>query len=479
MPGFIIHPTDVVATTQRREKLARWCAQGVDPYPRRPAGRTEIAEARRAPERDGAWISIAGRLTARRPHGSLLFLDLRDGSGSIEARAHRQRVGDARYRSIRALDVGDFVELTGSLGRTRCGEPLFETHTARLLAKALRPSPARTIGAAAAGPHAMDLLASQQARELLKLRARTFAAVRTFFDARGYVEVDVPILERSWNGNGARPFLTNHHARDRRAALRSSMQLQLRRCIVAGVDRVYDLGKCFRNEGTSPRHNPEFTMLEWSTGYHEYRDAAATLEQLVAFVALQVLGTTTIERGGERIELAPPWRRCSFREATLEATGIDVADADPRALADAVGGRAVDGASWANLVRALYQKRVEPTLRAPTIVLDWPTDLLPLSKRHQDQPAFAEAFDAVVAGMELASGDSDVNDPVEQAARFRAARNGDEPDLAALAHEAEVVATLEYGMPPVGGAGLGVDRLVMLLADRPTLRDVLTFPETT
>jgi lysyl-tRNA synthetase, class II len=481
MPGFVVRSPDVIAAQERRAKLAQWRAAGVDPFPNRFSGRTAIAAARGLLEGADvgaeAYVRVAGRLTARRKHRTMLILDLLDGSGGLEAHAHRDALAVEAFDRVRAFDAGDIVGLEGTLTRSRSGEPVLRVAGATLLAKALRPPPAADGNGRQAPHEELDLLASAQARELVVLRAQVLAAIRAWLDEHGYVEVDAPILQRARNGDGARPFLTRHHALDRELSLRNSVQLQLRRCIVGGVERVYDLGKCFRNEGISHHHNPEFTMLEWSAAYAECGEAATAVEALVASVARRVLGTTVIERDGVRIELAQPWRRCSVREAILERTGVDLASADGPARAAALVEGSDAGAAPEDLIGDLYGTFVEPALIEPTIVFDWPAELLPLVKRQRSRPELADGFDAVVAGIELASGDSDLNDPDDQAERFAAGRDGREPDTATRAHEADVLATLEYGMPPVGGGGLGVDRLVMLLAGRPTLRDVLMFPE--
>ena len=480
MPGFIVRSADIVAAQERRTKLAHWRAAGVDPYPSNFADRTTIAVARaRLDQANGSALRVrlAGRLTARRKHKTLAVLYVLDGSGSIEAHARRDSLDAEALERTCAFDVGDIIGIEGVLGLSRHGKPLLTVESATLLAKALRPLPDASNSHEQAKPsEGFDLLASRHARELVVLRGRVLAAIRAWLDDQGYVEVDAPILQRARNGDGARPFLTRHHALDRELSLRNSVQLQLRRCIVGGVERVYDLGKCFRNEGISYRHNPEFTMLEWSAAYADCGDAAATVEALVASVAERVLGTTVIERDGVRIDLRRPWHRCSVRDAIFERTGIDVLNSDELARC-AVHAGTDASASPAQIIGELYAKQVEPTLLQPTIVLDWPAEMLPLVKRQSERPELADGFDAVIAGIELASGDSDLNDPDDQAARFVHVRNGREPDAGTQAHEGDVVATLEYGMPPVGGGGLGVDRLVMLLAGCSVLRDVLMFPE--
>jgi lysyl-tRNA synthetase class 2 len=303
-------------------------------------------------------------------------------------------------------------------------------------------------------------------------------AVRRWLDERGFLEVETPVLQPLYGGALARPFVTHHNALDRDLYLRIATELYLKRCIVGGIDRVYELGKDFRNEGISHKHNPEFTMIEWYEAYADYSDAAVRLEQLVAYVAQDVLGTTKVERDGVEIELAPPWRRLPLREAIRERTGIDIAAHPTReALAEAMGSEPDPAEGWGKLVDGLLSKQVEPSLTQPTFVLDYPVEMSPFAKAHRSEAGLVERWEAFAGGIEIANAFTELNDPDDQRARFAAAA----ADRAAGDDEApptdeDFLAALEYGMPPTGGLGLGIDRLAMLLTDRPSIREVILFP---
>jgi lysyl-tRNA synthetase class 2 len=320
-------------------------------------------------------------------------------------------------------------------------------------------------------------MSNEATRELFVTRARTIAEIRHRMDDHDFVEVETPVLQTLASGANARPFVTHHNALDCDLNLTISSELHLKRCVIGGLKNVYRLGKCFRNEGISYKHSPEFTMLEWMQSYADYMDVAQFTEEMVAGVAEQVLGTTEIECSGEAIDLSRPWRRVSMREAILEVTDIDVMTADSHQLAERLGERAYQHATHGQLTMALYSKLVEPTLIQPTMVLDFPISLLPLTKRHSEEPELAEHFDVVIGGIEIGCGDTELNDPREQRVRFADQRNqhcvkGERPQLL----DEGFVQALEYGMPPTGGGGLGVDRLLMVLTGQETLREVVPFP---
>jgi lysyl-tRNA synthetase class 2 len=315
-------------------------------------------------------------------------------------------------------------------------------------------------------------MSSEQARELFIARARVISAVRRFLDERGFVEVETPVLQPLYGGALARPFTTHHNALDRTLYLRIATELYLKRCVVGGLERVYELGKDFRNEGLSTKHNPEFTMLEFYEAYADYKDVADRLEQLVASVAEQV-GST------DQIDFTPPWRRVTLRDALRDATGIDVIELRDRAsLAAAIGDRLpTDDRNWPQLVDDLLSKLVEPTLQQPTFVMDYPVELSPFAKAHRSQPGLVERWEAFCGGVEIANAFTELNDPDEQRARFEAqARLAAEGDEEAAPYDEVFVQALEHGMPPTGGVGLGIDRLVMALRDKRSIREVVLFP---
>jgi lysyl-tRNA synthetase, class II len=413
------------------------------------------------------------------------FLDLEDRSGRIQLWATLDRLGEEGMEAVLDLDLGDVVGAAGPLARTRRGELSVAVEEVVLLAKALRPPPDKHAGVR--DPEIrhrqryLELMADPGAREAVQVRARTIAAVRRFLDARGFVEVETPALQPVYGGAAARPFVTHHNVLDRDLFLRIATELYLKRLIVGGLERVYELGKDFRNEGVSHKHNPEFTMVETYEAFADYRDVMEMLEQLVAFAAGEATGGTTVPWKGGEIDFAPPWRRVDFRDALHEASGVDVrahAEADAlRAAMRAAGLDAPDGVPWAKLVDGLLTQALEPTLVQPTILHDYPVELSPFAKRHPDDPAVVERFEAFAGGMEIANAFTELNDPDDQRRRFAMAADdraaGD--DEAPPADE-DFLAALEYGMPPTGGLGLGIDRLVMLLTDRHSIREVILFP---
>lgn len=428
---------------------------------------------------------MAGRLAARRGQGKAAFLDLDDRSGRIQLWATVDRLGEDAMASLLDLDLGDIVGVTGPVARTRRGELSVVVEEAVLLAKALRPPPDKHAGLR--DPETrfrrryLDLMADPEVRDAFITRARAIAGVRRFLDDRGFVEVETPTLQPIYGGAAARPFVTHHNALDRDLYLRIATELYLKRCIVGGLERVYELGKDFRNEGVSHKHNPEFTMVETYEAYADYRDVMDMLEQMVATVAREAVGTTTVPWKGEEIDFAPPWRRVAFRDALREASGIDIAEhagADSlRAAMRAAGLEAPDGVPWAKLVDGILSQSLEPTLIQPTILHDYPLALSPFAKRLAGDPDTVERFEAFAGGMEIANAFTELNDPDDQRARFAmAAADRAAGDDEAQPMDEEFLTALEHGMPPTGGLGLGIDRLVMLLTDRHTIREVILFP---
>jgi lysyl-tRNA synthetase, class II len=472
---------------ERRAKLERLREGGIEPFPHAFPDRTEIAAVREAHEgiEPGVETSeryrIAGRLIARRGHGKASFLDLRDGTGQIQVQGRVDELGEA-YDGLLALDIGDIVGIEGIVFASKRGELSIRADAWELLSKSLRPPPEKFHGLEDVETRyrrrELDLIANEETRELFLKRAKTVAAVRRWFDARGFVEVETPVLQPLYGGALARPFTTHHNALDRDLYLRIATELYLKRLVVGGVDKVYELGKDFRNEGISNKHNPEFTMLEWYEAYADYEDVAAELEDLVSTVAHEVLGTTTVEREGETIDLAPPWKRVTLREAIEERTGIDVAEHPSREqLAEAMGSKADPEEGWGKLVDGLLSKEVEPNLLQPTFITDYPVELSPFAKRHRSTDGLVERWEAFVGGIEIANAFTELNDPDEQRRRFEAQREETERgDEETQPYDEAFVEALEQGMPPTGGAGLGIDRLVMILTGARSLREVVLFP---
>ena len=468
----------------RRQKLEQLRAGGIDPFPHAYPGvvASEIVRDAHGDLEDGeeteSSYRVAGRLAARRGHGGAAFLDVVDRSGRIQVQAKRDLLGEQSFDALTSLDLGDLVGIDGTAFKSRRGELTLRATGWTLLAKSLLPPPDKFNGLEDVETRyrrrELDLIANEDARDLFILRSRVIAAVRRWLDGRGFLEVETPVLQPLYGGALARPFTTHHNALDRDLYLRIATELYLKRLIVGGLERVYELGKDFRNEGLSPKHNPEFTMLEWYEAYADYGDIAADLEQLVAFVA------TEIGYAGE-IDFATPWRRVTLRDAILERTGVDVlAHRDSAALVAAAEQRSIGldpSETWPQLVDTLLSKHVEPQLKDPTFVVDYPVELSPFAKAHRSEPGLVERFECFAGGMELANAFSELNDPDEQRARFEDQRRlGAAGDVEAQPYDEDFVRALEQGMPPTGGIGIGIDRLVMLLSGKTSIREVVLFP---
>ncbi|MGA2757799.1 MAG: lysine--tRNA ligase [Solirubrobacteraceae bacterium] len=475
-------PPDLLAA--RRAKLERLRAEGIDPFPHEFDGVEPIADVLAAHSQLGAGEEtesahrVAGRLAARRDTGRAAFLDLVDRSGRIQLMARVNELGQEGFDRLVGLDLGDLVGVDGTALRTRTGELSLRVTSFTLLAKSLRPPPDKHHGLSDIETRfrrrELDLIANEDTRELFVARARIISAVRRSLDEAGFVEVETPVLQPLYGGGHARPFTTHHNALDRDLYLRVATELYLKRAIVGGLERVYELGKDFRNEGISPKHNPEFTMVEWYEAYADYEDAAARLETVVSAAAATVQAPA--------IDFKAPWRRITLRDGVLEHTGIDLAVLRSReALAGAIAQRGLGletgGRTWAGLVDDLLSKYLEPTLREPTFVFDYPLELSPFAKSHRSEPGLVERWEAYAGGIEIANAFSELNDPDEQRERFvaqrEAAQAGDEE---AQPYDEAFLTALEQGMPPTGGVGLGIDRLVMLLLGRDSIREVVLFP---
>ena len=475
----------------RRAKVAALRAAGIEPYPASFGDRVPIADARTTAdplepgETSDTVVRVAGRLVARRGQGRIAFLDIADESGRMQVMAPVDRLGEDGLARVLETDLGDLVGIEGVVARTRRGEPSVAADTFTLLAKSLRPPPDKHAGLKDTETRFrqryLDMLSDPDAREVFAARARAVAAIRRHLDGRGFIEVETPALQPIYGGASARPFVTHHNALDRDLYLRIAPELYLKRCVVGGMERVYEIGKMFRNEGISFKHNPEYTSLESYEAYADYNDVMRTLEGLVAAAATAATGGTVVTYRGQEIDLTPPWRRLDLRDAIADASGIDVrAHADADTLRDAMraaGHDAPEGESWAKLLDGLLSQTLEPSLMQPTFLVDYPVELSPFAKRRPDDPGTVERFEAFAGGMEIANAFSELNDPDDQRARMTelaAARAaGDEE---AQPEDEDFLTALEYGMPPTGGLGVGIDRLVMLLTDRTSIREVIIFP---
>jgi len=471
-----------------RTKLERLRSRGIDPYPPR-FHRTHttweaiaLLQNRSAPQE---IITVAGRVTAIRQMGKAAFMDLRDGSGRIQVYLKQDILGPEGYETLRDIDLGDFLGVSGTLFRTRTGEPTVQAHGFTLLAKALRPPPEKWHGLhdveVRYRQRYLDLMASAQVRDTFLARSRTISAIRRFLDSRGFMEVETPVLQATAGGAAARPFVTYHNALDRHFYLRIALELHLKRLIVGGFDKVYELGRVFRNEGVSTRYNPEFTMLESYESYADYTDVMAMVEEMISQVAQEVLGTARVPWGDTIIDLTPPWPRISLRDAIRQQTGVDF-EAHPNvdSMREAVAGCGIGiDERWGRgkLIDELLSAAVQPKLLQPTYLTDYPVELSPLAKRKPDNPRLVERFELFIAGMEVGNAYTELNDPIDQRERLleqtRLRAAGDEE--VEIADEDFLIA-LEHGMPPTAGLGIGIDRLVMALTGHTSIREVILFP---
>ncbi|HBZ72104.1 MAG TPA: lysine--tRNA ligase [Deltaproteobacteria bacterium] len=479
----------------RRARLEALRAQGIEPYPARMGPRQSIAEVRlelephdaEALDAQARRIAIAGRVTSMRSFGRLRFFDLVENGARIQASARMGEAPDAVFQLLDQLDVGDFVRVEGRAWRTRTGELTVAAEALQLLAKSLRPLPEKWHGLADVEARFrqryLDLLVNQEVRRVALVRSRTISALRAFLDARGFLEVETPVLQPLYGGAAARPFTTRHNLYAQDLYLRISDELYLKRLIVGGIDRVYEIGRNFRNEGVSRKHNPEFTMMECYQAFADYGDMMDLAQDMLREAAERVLGTLSVMFQGKEIDLSGTWPRHTMRDAILEATKVDILDSaasTPEQLAEAVKRHKLEiepQSTWGKTVDELFSKFVEPSLVQPTFITDYPIELSPLAKRKADDPRLVERFELFVAGMELGNAFSELNDPDDQRARFeRARREAKAGDEEAHPMDEDFLRALEHGMPPTGGLGIGVDRVAMVLADAPSLRETILFP---
>ncbi|MYB42361.1 MAG: lysine--tRNA ligase [Chloroflexi bacterium] len=484
-------PSEQELIELRRQKREQLLALG-DAYPARTSRTHEAAKAvalferteREGLEESRRAVTVAGRVTAIRDMGRAAFVDLRDGSGGIQLHVRRNVLGD-QFGLLALVDLGDFVEASGRLFRTRHGEVTVAVTRWRVLTKALRPPPEKWAGLVDVETRYrqrhLDLMANERSREIARARSEVLAAVRRFFQRRGFMEVETPVLQEEAGGAAARPFYTHHGALDRDLALRISLELHLKRLVIGGFDKVFEIGRVFRNEGISHRHNPEFTLLESYEAYADYEDVANMVEALFRSVLSEVTGGLEVRHGEETIDLGEPWARTTYREALLEHTGIDYRAhpeaAQVRTLALDRGVEVDPDASWGTALDALMAAFVEPHLVHPTFVFDYPAELSPLAKRKRDDPTLAERFELFALGIERANAYSEQNDPVEQRELLREqARKAAGGDEEAEVADEDFVRALEQGMPPAGGLGVGIERLVMLVTGEHSIREVVLFP---
>lgn len=499
----------------RREKLEEIRRRGLEPYGYQFSGTISAEEARAgyeaaeasfvddagdsadSSEAEISGVRLAGRLVSLRPHGKSTFVDFADQSGRIQLYFRLNDLGEDRYELLDLLDIGDWLGVEGTVFRTRMGEVTLRVGSFELLAKALRPMP---YGKEEVDPDTgdrivhggiadieqryrrryLDLAVHPEVREVFMARAEVVRALRGFLDELGYVEVETPVLQPIYGGASARPFTTHHQALDIPLYLRIADELYLKRLLVGGLERVYEIGKDFRNEGIDRTHNPEFTMLEFYEAFADYEDMMTRVEDLLGATLTVSAGTLRVTYQDEELNFEPPYRRMAFLDAIQEYAGLAVADLGDEQLRSEVRALGVPDTEEMlrpKLLDALFSERVEPELRQPTFVIDYPAELSPLAKPKRGDPRLVERFELVVAGREIANAFSELNDPDDQRRRFEAqALLRSRGDVEAQGLDEDYVRALEYGMPPAGGVGIGVDRLVMLVTDQPSIRDVILFP---
>jgi lysyl-tRNA synthetase, class II len=477
----------------RRSKLADLRALDVDPYPARiPRERTHsaadaVAAYQRGELAEDQQVTLTGRLMTLRVMGKASFAHIEDGSGRIQIYVKRETLGEEAYDTLfkRLIDLGDFISVSGAMFTTRTGEITCAVNSLSLISKTLNPLPDKYHGLRDVETRYrqryVDLLANPDVRQVFRTRAAIVTACRRYLDRHGFLEVETPILQPIYGGAAARPFSTHHNQLDQDLFLRISFELYLKRLLVGGYERVYEIGRDFRNEGISFKHNPEFTQLEFYEAYTDYHGVMHRTEEMISEVARAVTGGLTILYNGNEIDLVPPWRRVTMRNAIREATGIDYAlYPDASSLAEAmraIGHHPEPGSSRGKLIDSLFGTHVEPSLIQPTFILDYPVEISPLAKKKADDPTTVERFEYFIGGLELGNAFSELNDPLDQRARFvelRDAMAGSDENVHPL--DEDYLAALSFGLPPTGGFGTGIDRLTMLFTDRQSIREVILFP---
>jgi lysyl-tRNA synthetase class 2 len=481
---------------QRLLKLQRLRARGIDPYPPRYHRTHTNAEALGAfeaweaqPDGEPSLARLGGRVTALRRMGKAAFLDIRDGTARIQVSARLDRLGADGFETLKDTDLGDILGAEGPLFRTKTGEITVDATALTMLAKSLQAPPEKWHGLTDVEQRYRqryrDLIANAEVRELFQMRSQVVSSIRRFLDRRGFIEVETPVLVEHWGGAAARPFITHHNELDRDLYMRVATELYLKRLIVGGYDRVYEIGRIFRNEGVGFKWNPEFTMIETYEAYADYNDVMAMCEEMVAHAAVEATGSARVKLlradSDVEIDLTPPWRRLTYRQALIDYAGLD-----PEQYSDLeslqirmkeMGLEPEKGAGWGKLLDQVKDELVEPKLIEPTFLIDYPVELSPLAKRKPDDPRYTERFEIYADGFEVGNAYTELNDPIEQRQRFelqaRLRAAGDEE--AELIDE-DFLNALEHGMPPTGGLGVGIDRLVMLLSGKRSIREVILFP---
>ncbi len=480
-------------TQQRIRKLEALKKEGIDPFPntfRVTHTSLDLQEAfgSKSDEElktvEGRFC-LAGRIVAIRDFGKASFIHIQDRMGRIQAYIQKNAVGDQAFQFFKTFDIGDFIGLEGKVFRTKTGELTIQVETFRLLVKSLRPLPEKWHGLtdieARYRQRYLDLMANPKVKEIFLTRIRAIQRIRDFFTQRGFVEVETPMLHPIPGGATAKPFKTFHNALDMELYMRVAPELFLKRLVIGGFERIFEINRCFRNEGISTQHNPEFTMLEFYQSYATYQDMMETTEELLSSMVIEIHGKPSLTYQGREIDFTPPWRRIRFKEAVLEYGKFDPAILkEPSKAVEAAKGLGLElkkGTSHGRVLADLFKEVVERHLLQPTFITHYPTEVSPLSRRNGDDPTVVDRFELFIAGREIANGFSELNDPLDQRERFvqQLKERGDEADFY-LRLDEDFLRALEFGMPPTAGEGIGIDRWVMLLTDSPSIREVIFFP---
>lgn len=470
----------------RREKMAELRALGIDPFGSKfvsTCTSQKIIDDFAALENQA--VAVVGRIMSIRGHGKVSFAHLQDGEGQIQIYIRLDDIGEAQFEIFSKVDIGDIIGVNGTVFKTKRGEISVSAQAITFLTKSLRPLPEKWHGLKDVElryrQRYVDLIVNPEVKRVFELRSKIIRGIRRYLDDLGFLEVETPTMHAIAGGAAARPFITHHNALDLQLYMRIALELHLKRLIVGGMDKVYEIGRVFRNEGISIKHNPEFTMLELYQAYADYQDMMSITENMIAHIAQEVLGTTQISYQGQPIDLTPPWNRLTMIGAVEKYTGIDFnliqTDEEARAKAHEIGVHVEKEMTKGNVINVVFEERVENHLIQPTFITDYPIEISPLAKRRLDDPQLTYRFEAFVVCRELANAFSELNDPIDQMERFTEQTSmrtaGDDE---AHMMDDDFVRALEHGMPPTGGLGIGVDRLIMLLTDAPSIRDVILFP---
>ncbi len=478
----------------RRDKLNDYREKGLDPFGGKYS-RTHLAEeliekydkySKEELEAMTDKVTIAGRMMTKRGKGKAGFAHVQDLSGQIQLYVRKDAIGEDAYEVFKTTDLGDIVGITGVMFKTNVGELSVKATEFELLSKSLRPLPEKYHGLKDIEQRYrqryLDLITNMESRETFVLRSKIIQSMREYLNGQGFLEVETPMMHSIPGGASARPFITHHNALDIELYMRIAIELHLKRLIVGGLEKVYEIGRVFRNEGVSTRHNPEFTMIELYEAYADYHDIMALTENVVAHIAKDVLGSTNVIYGEYEIELEPEWKRLHMVDAVKEKTGVDfwqqMTNEEARALAKEHGVEIKDTMTFGHVVNEFFEQKVEETLIQPTFIYGHPVEISPLAKKNKEDERFTDRFELFIVGREHANAFSELNDPIDQRERFEAqVKERDAGNDEAHLMDDDFLEALEYGMPPTGGLGIGIDRLVMLLTNSPSIRDVLLFPQ--